>query len=204
MIFFSGYWSDASTLLITLSQLTQQPEYKRFDKLPVMGGDGLYGLVYYPTIDRPDFSRLHFTAFASPDEWDFLCRDGETQACHTPNFFYEYKLDFDPYGKWLQNTYGYNLPDADTMLSYDATNVLVKAYQNALITTHQAPAPTDLQKALTMITGNHSIQGVSGQISFGPDGDPINKSVVVVDVDPTTSSVRLVSVKVSDSFLKSP
>jgi hypothetical protein len=34
-----------------------------------------------------------------------------------------------------------------------------------------------------MISGAGSLQGVSGQISFGSDGNPINKAVVVLYVD---------------------
>ena len=40
-----------------------------------------------------------------------------------------------------------------------------------------------LQKALKQITGTNAVQGVSGQIAFGTDNDPINKAIVVLYVD---------------------
>ncbi len=45
-------------------------------------------------------------------------------------------------------------------------------------------SPSDLQLALRKITASRAIQGVSGQISSGPDGDPINKAVVILGGDP--------------------
>lgn len=42
---------------------------------------------------------------------------------------------------------------------------------------------SNLQQALTQITENKAFQGVSGQISFGSDGNPINKAIAVVCVD---------------------
>jgi hypothetical protein len=44
---------------------------------------------------------------------------------------------------------------------------------------------------------------VSGQIAFGTDSNPIQKPVVVVDVNPSNDDVQLVSVDIGDHFLKS-
>ena len=46
--------------------------------LQVMGGDALYELNGYPTSSRVGFSRLHFTAFAYPDEWTYLNQNNPT------------------------------------------------------------------------------------------------------------------------------
>jgi eukaryotic-like serine/threonine-protein kinase len=43
---------------------------------------------------------------------------------------------------------------------------------------------SDLETALTQLNGPHAFQGVSGQIAFGPDGNPINKAVVILYVSP--------------------
>ena len=51
-----------------------------------------------------------------------------------------------------------------------------------------------LQKALQQITGNNALQGVSGQISFGPDNDPTNKAIVVLSVD-QNGFIHLISVE---------
>jgi len=47
---------------------------------------------------------------------------------------------------------------------------------------------------LTQIKGTKSIQGVSGQISLGSDGNPINKAIVVLYVDPN-GHIKLNSVQ---------
>jgi len=52
----------------------------------------------------------------------------------------------------------------------------------ALTGTKTAITPNDLQQALKQIKGAQAIQGVSGQISFGSDGDPINKALVILKV----------------------
>lgn len=41
--------------------------------------------------------------------------------------------DFDPKNQYLQNTYGYNLPDGQVMLTFDAVNALIQGYTNALL-----------------------------------------------------------------------
>ncbi len=41
-------------------------------------------------------------------------------------------------------------------------------------------AESDLEQALSEITGKSAFQGVSGQIVFGPDSNPIDKVVTVV------------------------
>ncbi len=45
--------------------------------------------------------------------------------------------------------------------------------------------PQDLQQALKKLNGANTIQGVSGQIALGSDGNPINKAIVLLYVDPS-------------------
>jgi hypothetical protein len=69
------------------------------------------------------------------------------------------------------------------MLSYDATRVLLYA-SNTLITNGKVHfTPADLRQALSHITGAHAMQGVSGQIAFGADGNVIGKQVLVLGGD---------------------
>lgn len=201
MIYFSGYWDDASHLLVALAQLTAQPAYRQFAQLPVMGGDALYELGHYPESALPGVSRLHFTAFASPDEWHFLCSTGQKDTCAQPIFFTEYTQDFDPAHQYPPRTDGRNFPDADAILGYDATRVLLVAYKNAAIRV-QNPTPEDIQQALLGITGKQAFMGVSGQISFDANGNPTNKPVLVFRVDPHSPSMQAVIVNVSQRFTK--
>jgi serine/threonine protein kinase/ABC-type branched-subunit amino acid transport system substrate-binding protein len=169
LIYFSGYSSDVSTILINLPP----------GNLPVMGGDALYELAGYPSSARAGFSRLRFTTFAYPDEWDVL-----GYSSQKPAFFGAYAADFDPNNDHTGSPYGFTRPDNDTILAYDAMVALLKGCDIALSSGKQAIAPQDLRQALSTINGTNAFQGVSGQISFGANGDPIDKAIVVLYVDP--------------------
>lgn len=169
LIYFSGYASDVSTILINLPA----------GNLPVMGGDALYELGGYPASARASFSRLRFTAFAYPDEWGVL-----GYGAQQPAFFGEYAADFDPGNNHTGSPYGFTRPDNDTILAYDATVALLKGCDIVLSGGKQTVVPQDLRQALSTMTGSRSFQGVSGQVSFGPNGDSIDKAIVVLYVDP--------------------
>ena len=62
-------------------------------------------------------------------------------------------------------------------------HALLQGCQNVL-DAHSALRPDTLHNGLTQITGAKAIQGVSGQISFGSDGDPVNKALIILYVDP--------------------
>lgn len=183
LIYFAGYASDMNALLIDISTSSAA------SSIHLMGGDGLYQLGGYTITSHTGFSRLNFTAFAYPDEWGYLNHQ-------EPAFFQEYDNSFDPTGT-RKGAYGYGRPDNDAILSYDAMAVLLQGSKNALgnntkITTSQ------LRQGISSITGDSALQGVSGQISFDSTGNPINKAVVILQVDssghimlsPTTSAVE--------------
>jgi len=168
MIYFSGYATDVSTLLSNPLP----------SDLPVLGGDALYELGGYSTSARASggFTHLRFTAFAYPDEWDV-----QNLTAQKPAFFAEYSQDFDPSGKDV-GPYGFTRPDGDNILSYDAMQALLAASQKALNGGKTSFTPDQLQQALTQITGANAIQGVSGQIAFGSNGDPVDKAFVILHV----------------------
>jgi serine/threonine protein kinase len=170
LLYFAGYSNDVSVIL------EQLPSNTNFPHLQVLGGDALYSLGGYPQSARAGFTRLHFTAFAYPDEWGVL-----GLASKQPAFFMDYANDFDPQGK--HPGYGFTRADYNVSLSYDAMLALLTASKTALAGGTTAPTATQMQQALTQITGAKAIQGVSGQIAFDSNGDPINKAVVVLSVD---------------------
>jgi hypothetical protein len=61
---------------------------------------------------------------------------------------------------------------------------LLKGTGNVLSTGKTKLLPVDLQQGLRQISGTNGFQGVSGQITFGADGDPIDKAIVVLHVSP--------------------
>jgi len=169
LIYFSGYADDLSVLLVNLP--TSLPN------LQVMGGDALYELEGYPSSARAGFTRLHFTAFAYPDEWSILGMGS------LPPFFSDYATDFNPAdADHSAKPYGFTRADNTVILAYDAMSVLLQGCQNVL-QSNNTLTPDALRTGLSQITGTKAIQGISGQISFGSDGDPINKAVVILYVD---------------------
>jgi eukaryotic-like serine/threonine-protein kinase len=168
-IYFSGYADDVSSLLVSLPA----------GNMPVMGGDALYELGGYPNNARAGFSRLRFTTFAYPDEWSVL-----GLATRQPAFFSEYPAAFNPNGQHPKGVYGFTRADNDVILSYDAMVALLLGCNNALSSGKNTIHTDDLLQGLKSISGANGFQGVSGQIAFGPDGNPVNKAVVILYVDP--------------------
>jgi len=174
LIYFAGYATDVGTILTNL------PNYTQFPNLRVMGGDALYNLTGYPSSARAGFSRLRFTSFAYPDEWKVA-----GLGAREPIFFTAYPAAFDPNRLHTGNPYGYTRPNNDVMLSYDAMLALFKGCQIALVGGKTSSVTADaLQQALTQLNGKQAIQGVSGRIAFDANGDALDKSIVILAVDP--------------------
>jgi ABC-type branched-subunit amino acid transport system substrate-binding protein len=118
---------------------------------------------------------LRFTAFAYPDEWDV-----QGLGSQKPAFFSEYANDFDPNHKHTTGSpYGFTRPDADAMLSYDATTAML----NAVATAAKASTNVTMSNVETALLQHTAFQGVSGWITFDHNGDPVNKALVVLTVD---------------------
>ena len=173
LIYFAGYSSDVSTILEEL------PKNSKFPNLQVLGGDALYNLGGYPQSARAGFNRLHFTAFAYPDEWGVL-----GQGSKQPTFYTDYAKTYDPNNAHKAGTYGFTRAAYNVVLSYDAMLSLLSASKNLLAAGKTTLGPADVQQALTEITGAKAIQGASGQISFGSDGNPVDKAVLILYVSP--------------------
>jgi eukaryotic-like serine/threonine-protein kinase len=149
--------------------------------IQILGGDALYELGGYSTSGRANFSRLHFTSFAYPDEWEIAGLKAQK-----PAFFTDYANAYNPNGQKLSGAYGYTRTSSDVMLSYDATLALLAGSRGALNSVganKKNITPADLQQALTQIQGAQAVQGVSGPIAFGTNGDPVNKPLVILAVD---------------------
>jgi ABC-type branched-subunit amino acid transport system substrate-binding protein len=180
VIYFAGLADDANALLAHL------PTQGQFAQIKVVGGDGLFSVGSYskdPVVQQ-NFHRLCFSAFAYADTWGFL--GSKTQ----PSFYSDYPATFDPYQQHNGGAYGYDRADGDVILSYDATVVLLDAYQNVLSTRTNINAstrvtPSELRDALASITDTNAIQGVTVRIAFGTNNDPVNKVVVMLAVSPT-------------------
>jgi ABC-type branched-chain amino acid transport systems, periplasmic component len=161
LIYFAGYVSDVSTVLKHLATCDGQATC-----LLVMGGDGLYVQGDYSLVDFKNYDRLLFTAFAF---------QAQEQASH-PQFFKNYARYYDPNGLYRPGTYGYTSTDADIILSYDATQVLLQASQQLQAQGTSHLTPQAIQQTLRHIY----VDGVSGPISFDQNGNPVHKGVVIL------------------------
>jgi serine/threonine protein kinase/ABC-type branched-subunit amino acid transport system substrate-binding protein len=175
LIYFAGYASDASVLLTNLPS-------SGLSSVPIMGGDALYEIGGYGSSFHAGASNLNFTTFAYPDEWRFLCGQGQSFACHPPAFFSLYNTYYDPTNQHHTPVYGYTRADGDVILSYDATYAMLNGVNKALTGNKTAITTNDLLLGIKSIHGANAIQGVSGQIDFGSDGNPIKKSLVILKV----------------------
>ncbi|TMC14235.1 MAG: hypothetical protein E6J34_23900, partial [Chloroflexi bacterium] len=158
VIYFPGYPADASVLL----------QHMKPSDPAVLGGDALYEPGDYTGVPVSNLSHLHLTAQAHADEWDIL-----KLAAHKPVFFKEYQQTFTAGS--TQST----RPTSGTMLAYDATQTLLQASKLSLKNAYPITG-IDMQRNLTALSGPNAFQGVTGQIAFGHDGNPINRTVTVV------------------------
>ena len=180
LIYFSGYAADVSGLVTNLPANSN---------LPVLGGDALYELGGYQTGSSMGFTHLKFTAFFYPDVWSILNLNNSSLK---PKFFTEYPAAFSANG--TKTGYGYDRADSDATLSYDGIVALLTAYNIASPSGGQI-TPGQLQQALTKT----SFQGASGYVQFDANGDPVNKSIVVLRVD---SQGHVILDKQIGAFLK--
>jgi hypothetical protein len=122
------------------------------------------------------YTRLRFEAGGFPDEWLLYSKQ-------PPPFFTDYPQTFDPQGKHTGSPYGYTRPAPYAMLAYDAIKTLSAGSQLALAGGKRTFTPDELRQALAQINGPRTVQGITGIISLGTDGNPVNKANLVLRVD---------------------
>lgn len=184
LIYFAGYSDDFNKLL---NLLRTDPPFQAYSTLPIISGDSAYDLTGYTESNYQD---IFFTAFASPDEWGNIsnsCNLSPSQPFLVKDFFCDYTKDFDPSNQH-PGSYGFSRPDDILMLGYDAVTVLIQGY---LATHLNQPTEEDIQHAMQGFNICNPLQGVSGQIAFGPDNNPINKAIVLLKVDNSGHTIFL-------------
>lgn len=122
------------------------------------------------------YGRWYFVAFAFHDEW-------LVQMGNQAPFFPEYQKEYDPSQQHLQTPYGYDIPDATAIVSYDAAKVLAHGIDLAWPQGTTNPTPQDLENALSQIKGPEAWQGISGLIAFENNHDPHDKALIVLRID---------------------
>lgn len=144
-------------------------------KVKVLTDASAYSIVDAPPGEYGSTSRLVFVSPGFYKEWSKI------KPTLQLSFFTEYKKQFDPNNQHSTTPYGYQRPDSGAMQAYDAALTLLQAIQMASATGKQKLTSDDLEQALLQIDKDHPVQGVSGQIWFGKDHDPVNKAILVLE-----------------------
>jgi ABC-type branched-subunit amino acid transport system substrate-binding protein len=139
----------------------------KYANILAIGGDGGY------TIHPNSYGRWYFTEYAY---------HGESYLPIAEQFAQEYTADFDPgpHPQKPDGTYDYSLANEHAILAYDSASVVLSALVMADSNGNTTLTPQVLANTLPTITEANAFQGVSGQIAFGPDHDPINKAIVIL------------------------
>ena len=195
LIFMAGFDVDGVRLAHELGNLSRaNPTNTYLAHLKILGGDGMATALVLGQGSGPDaaiasqfpqdMQRLTFTAFGDPDEWKFL----HIPQSQEPVFFINWASTYQSSPIAADNA---DDPGNDAMLTYDAMQVIIKAA--GLV--HGALVGQAIRNALAALgTGKiPPYQGVSGRIVFNSQGNPIDKAVVVLDVESNgkTNVIRL-------------
>ena len=190
IIFQAGFDLDAVRLAHALGNASRaNPNDSYLAHLKILAGDGVDTGLILGQGDGPDAAiaknfpedmrRLSFTAFGHPDEWTFLHLPQKQE----PGFFHDWTNTY-------QNSSipANDAPDPgnDAILTYDAVRVVT----DAATLVHGSLSGQAVRNALASL-GRGNIppyQGVSGRILFDAQGNPIDKAVVVLDVEASGSN----------------
>jgi eukaryotic-like serine/threonine-protein kinase len=152
-----------------------------FAKLKIFADASVYPIANAAPGTYKNADTLSFVSPAFPDEWGVL-----GYGPKTPTFCKDYAAAFDPGDKTPPcGIYGYSRPDAYAMLAYDGMGAILEAISRAQKAHGGETAQIstdDVQKGLKTITAASPFQGITGQIAFGPDGDPVDKEVLMLSV----------------------
>ncbi len=202
LIFLAGSDIDGIRLAHALGESARaNPTDVFLANLKILGGDALYTNLLLGRGDDPDaalaakfpqdMQRLLFTSFAHPDEWTFLHVPQKQQPAFFTNWSNTYQHALPP----ANNAFN---PGNDPILTYDAVRVIAKA------TTLVSGSLTGqvLRNALASL-GHGTVpafQGVSGRITFDAQGNPIEKAVVVLDIEKRNGQNMVVLHQIAGKF----
>lgn len=133
-----------------------------------------------------DMQRLNFIALADPNEWSYL----KVPLNKQPPFFIDWAGTFQNSVQEAENA---GPPDQNAIMAYDAVNAMSRAA--ALV---QGPLTGEAVRNVLASFGNGKVlafQGVSGRIAFDDKGNPVDKALVLLDVESGGSSGNVIKVK---------
>ncbi len=181
LIYFTGR-SDAMSRLIQTINSCGDVKIMGADTLDLFASSANTKYTSYPY-------NIYYTSIGSPMQWEGYS--------NIPHEFTSFLIDYSQY----PNSSDLN---GQIMLSYDAANTLSEAIIAAEIARPGRHLQReDLLHELKAMHGSKAIQGISGVIDFGPDGDPVNKVVILLEID-KQGTVHVVPGTIKGRMLKTP
>ncbi|HET8844557.1 MAG TPA: ABC transporter substrate-binding protein, partial [Ktedonobacteraceae bacterium] len=199
LIFLPGFDQDAIRLARALSlQAAIYPLHLR--NMKILGGDGFDTSLILGSGTGPDallaqtypqdMQRLVFTSFSSISEWSNVSK------AKRPASFVNFTTQWDKlYSVASASNPDPPVPISTAIMVNDAFGVL--AYAMGLV---KNPLTGESLRAALVSLGSGGVQsykGISGPIAFGPDGNAVNKAVVLLNITPDATgknSIQLVRV----------
>lgn len=121
---------------------------------------------------------LSVASLADKGEWTSASVDASP-----PSYFDDYAAEYGPSGQ----PFGLPNPDPTSILSYDATQVLLAAEARGAKVVggqEQMPSPTDVRQRLLQFTAGSPFGGVGGAIAFNLTGGQPDKSLAILALTP--------------------
>jgi ABC-type branched-subunit amino acid transport system substrate-binding protein len=138
-----------------------------------------------------DMQRLIFTAFGHPDEWNFL----NVAKSQQPAFFTDWARTYQSSSIKTENAPD---PGNDAILTNDAIGIIIKA-----ATLVRGSITGQAIRDALALPGNGKIpayQGISGQIQFDNQGNPVDKAIVVLRVQSGSNGNQIALLKIVGTF----
>jgi eukaryotic-like serine/threonine-protein kinase len=202
LIFIAGLDVDAIRLAHALGNVfANNPFNSYLAQLKILGGDAVDTGLLLGEGNGPDaalarefpqdIQRLIFTAFGHPDEWNFL----KVAKGQQPAFFTDWTREYQSSSIKTENAPD---PGNDAILTNDAIGIIIKAA--ALV--KGSITGRAIRDALTLPGyGNvPAYQGISGRIQFDSQGNPIDKAIVVLQVQGGSNGNQIALLQIAGTF----
>ncbi|HEX6483574.1 MAG TPA: ABC transporter substrate-binding protein [Ktedonobacteraceae bacterium] len=202
LIFIAGLDVDAIRLAHALGNVFgNNPSSSYLAQLKILGGDAVDTGLLTGEGNGPDaalaaefpqdMQRLIFTAFGHPDEWNFL----KVAKSQQPAFLTDWARTFQSSSIKTENAPD---PGNDAILTNDAIGIIIKA-----TTLVKGSITGQAIRDALVLPGNGSIpayQGISGRIQFDSQGNPIDKAMVVLQVQGGSNGNQIALLKIVGTF----
>ena len=202
LIFIAGLDVDAIRLANALGNISGiNPLSSYFARLKILGGDAVDTGLLLGQGNGPDaalardfpqyMQRLIFAAFGHPDEWDFL----KVTKSQQPAFFTDWTGTYQSSTIKAENV---PAPGNDAILTNDAIGVIIKAatlVRGSITGQAVRDALASFGKG-----GVPAYQGISGRILFDSQGNPIDKAIVVLQVQSSSNGDQIVLLRIAGTF----